>query len=43
MAWIGTQRANRKNITKILDAGYHLAILPGGIAEMFLSDAEKGK
>ena len=34
MAWIGTQRAGRKNITKILDSGHHCAVIPGGIAEM---------
>jgi len=33
-AWIGTQRAGRSNITKILNTGSHCAVLPGGIAEM---------
>ena len=41
MAWIGTRPASKKNIQKILESGSHVAIVPGGIAEMFLSDAEK--
>lgn len=40
MAWIGTQRATKGNIKKILNAGHHCAILPGGIAEMYLSDKD---
>jgi len=36
MAWVGTHPASRKNITKILGKGYHCAVIPGGIAEMFL-------
>jgi len=36
MAWIGTNPAKRTNITKILTRGDHLAIIPGGIAEMYL-------
>lgn len=43
MAWLGTRPANRKSIRKILDAGHHVAIIPGGIAEMYLaSDQEEG-
>lgn len=34
--WIGTNPAKRINITKILQRGDHLAIIPGGIAEMYL-------
>jgi diacylglycerol O-acyltransferase 2, plant len=36
MAWIGTNPAKRANITKILKRGDHMAIVPGGIAEMYL-------
>jgi 2-acylglycerol O-acyltransferase 2 len=36
MAWIGTRPAKRKNITNILNSGYHCAVIPGGIAEMYL-------
>lgn len=36
MAWIGTRPANRKNITKIFEQGHQVAVLPGGIAEMYL-------
>ena len=36
----GTRPATRRNITKILDEGYHCTILPGGIAEMYLCSNE---
>ncbi len=36
MAWLGTHPANRSNISKIFQKGYHCAIMPGGIAEMYL-------
>ena len=29
MAWLGTRPAKRKNIQKILQAGHHVAIIPG--------------
>mmetsp|Transcript_36053 Transcript_36053/g.36740 ORF Transcript_36053/g.36740 Transcript_36053/m.36740 type:complete len:324 (+) Transcript_36053:127-1098(+) len=35
MAWIGTHPATRKNIGRIFSKGYHCAIIPGGIAEMY--------
>lgn len=40
MAWIGTNPAKRSNITKILQRGDHLAIIPGGIAEMYLMNPD---
>jgi len=40
MAWISTNPAKRANITKILNRGDHLAIIPGGIAEMYLMNPE---
>lgn len=40
MAWIGTNPAKRTNITKILSRGDHLAIIPGGIAEMYLMNPD---
>ena len=40
MARIGTHPAKRQNITKILNKGWHCAVIPGGIAEMFcISDS----
>lgn len=36
MAWLGTHPAQRKNITKIFTKGYHAAVIPGGIAEMYV-------
>jgi len=38
MAWIGTMPASPKSIHKILSRGRHCAIIPGGIAEMYLSN-----
>lgn len=40
MAWIGTIPAKRANMTKVLDRGDYLAIIPGGIAEMYLMNNE---
>jgi 2-acylglycerol O-acyltransferase 2 len=40
MAWIGTNPAKRANLTKILQRGDHLAIIPGGIAEMYLMNPD---
>jgi hypothetical protein len=43
MAWLGTMPAKRKNITKTFEKGYRCAVIPGGIAEMFLvSDKTEG-
>jgi hypothetical protein len=36
MAWIGTMPANRKGISDTFKKGYNCAIVPGGIAEMYL-------
>jgi len=36
MSWLGVHTANRKNITKILNNYGRCAIIPGGIAEMYL-------
>lgn len=36
MSWLGTRRASRKGIKNILDSNQHMAIIPGGIAEMYL-------
>jgi hypothetical protein len=38
MSFCGTRPAKRINITKIFETGHHCALLPGGIAEMYLSD-----
>ena len=39
----GTRRAGRKSIAEIYAKGHHVAILTGGIAEMYLvSDSEEG-
>ena len=43
MAWLGTLPAKRENITKIFKKGYRCAVVPGGIAEMYLvSDTSEG-
>lgn len=39
MAWTGTVHAKRSNIKKVLDRGDYLAIIPGGIAEMYLMNS----
>lgn len=39
MAWLGTRPARRKNISKIFSVGHHCAIVPGGIAEMYLMNS----
>ena len=36
MAWLGVHPASRKNITKILNNHQNVAVIPGGIAEMYL-------
>lgn len=36
MAWSGSRPATRKNFAQIFKDGYHAAVLPGGIAEMYL-------
>ncbi len=41
MAWIGTVPAGRKNIAKVFEAGHNCAIIPGGIAEMYLMNRQK--
>jgi len=41
MAWLGTVPANRKNIKKLFDQGKQVAVIPGGIAEMFIVNQEK--
>ncbi|KAJ1435074.1 diacylglycerol acyltransferase-domain-containing protein [Ochromonadaceae sp. CCMP2298] len=41
MAWIGAMPASRKNISKIFARGDSLALLPGGIAEIFLVSEEE--
>lgn len=43
MAWLGTRPATRKDMQKIFSKGHHVAVIPGGIAEMYLvSDKEEG-
>lgn len=41
-SWIGAMAASRHAVTKVFDQGHHCVILPGGIAEMFVTspDAE---
>ena len=41
MSWLGTRRASRKGIKNILDSNQHMAIIPGGIAEMYLVSEEE--
>lgn len=41
MAWLGTVTANRKNIKKLFSQGKQVAVIPGGIAEMFIVNQEK--
>lgn len=36
LAWAGARRASRKSIKELLGRGFHVAILTGGIAEMYL-------
>jgi len=36
MSWLGVHPASRKNITKILNNHQNVAVIPGGIAEMYL-------
>lgn len=41
MAWIGTVPAKRENIHKVFQKGHYCAVIPGGIAEMYLVNSEK--
>eukprot|EP01041_Mallomonas_annulata_P003197 gene3197-6308_t len=43
MAWTGTVPASRKNIKKIFDQGHYAAVIPGGIAEMYVTNDETEK
>jgi hypothetical protein len=36
MAWIGTRPADRKSMSKVFEEGSYCAVLPGGIAEMYI-------
>lgn len=38
MAWIGTVPANRKSMSKVYEDGNYGAVIPGGIAEMYIGD-----
>ncbi len=38
MAWVGTRRANRKSMGGIFKDGHHCAVIPGGIAEMYVTN-----
>jgi 2-acylglycerol O-acyltransferase 2 len=38
MVWVGAVPARRENITKVFNEGDHVAVIPGGIAEMFLGN-----
>jgi hypothetical protein len=40
MAWIGTRPARKESFTKIFASGHHGAVVPGGIAEMYLVSEE---
>jgi 2-acylglycerol O-acyltransferase 2 len=42
-AWLGTHPASRANIGKIFKKGYHCAVMPGGIAEMYLASETEEK
>lgn len=39
-AWIGTHPAKRASFTKIFQAGHYCAVIPGGIAEMYVMNKE---
>eukprot|EP01034_Spumella_vulgaris_P023350 gene23350-29563_t len=39
-SWIGTHPAKRSSFTKIFAAGHYCAVIPGGIAEMYLVNSE---
>lgn len=41
MAWLGTRRATRAGIKDILKHNQHVAIIPGGIAEMYIVSEEE--
>eukprot|EP01031_Cornospumella_fuschlensis_P040686 gene40686-49608_t len=36
MSWIGTNPAKKKNIAKVFESGRYCAVIPGGIAEMYV-------
>eukprot|EP01040_Poterioochromonas_malhamensis_P013137 gene13137-14421_t len=38
MSWIGTKRATKENFAKTFEEGNYAAVIPGGIAEMYLVD-----
>jgi 2-acylglycerol O-acyltransferase 2 len=38
MAWLGTRPISKQTIAKILEEGHHCVILPGGIAEMYVTN-----
>jgi diacylglycerol O-acyltransferase 2, plant len=40
MAWIGIRPASKQSIKKIFKEGHNCAIIPGGIAEMYLTNSE---
>jgi hypothetical protein len=40
IAWTGTRGASRANILKIFEEGCHCTVLPGGIAEIFVTNHE---
>ena len=41
MAALGTLPARKESFKKMISKGYHCAVIPGGIAEMFLSSEEE--
>lgn len=41
MSWCGVHPVKRNTISKIIKGGKHVAIIPGGIAEMFLISDDK--
>lgn len=41
MAWVGTRRANKKSMAKIFQDGHYCAVIPGGIAEMYITSTRE--
>lgn len=41
MAWMGTRPANRKSMTGVFENDMHVAVIPGGIAEMYVVTEDK--
>ena len=41
MSWLGTRPVNRESFSQILSAGHHCAVIPGGIAEMYLASEKE--